>query len=315
MLNKKILNDIKKSLIGIKEFKYIESSKEMYYPIDLEFTLEDEVSYYNPKDRNGVPQRKYKSIGLTYNPTRIASYSLAHWNRYLKSKKESDLEKFKVGLNWFIDNHDKGIWYYNFDWNELKAPWLSGMAQGQVLSVLSRAYKYNNKLIDKEILIQALTPFQKEIKNGGVLSYLNEDVFFEEYPTTYPKHVLNGYLFALIGLIDLLKVLEKSDSNYQKINKIINEGLKSLENNIHRWDNGYWSLYDLGNENEKTQNVCTISYHSLQVTQLKYIGNELESEILIEYSEKWNMYMKSFCNRIKALLSKIIYRYKNPAQR
>jgi len=315
MKNKKIIKDIKKFILGKREFNYLESSNEMLYPIDLEFTLQDENFYYTPKDNQGLPQRYYESVGLTYNPTRMASFTLAHWNRYKIDENKLSLKKFNKALEWFINYHEEGVWYYDFDWNELQAPWLSGMAQGQIISVLTRAYQLTNNPLYKKISLKAIIPFEKKIELGGVVSHLGNDIFFEEYPTNNPKHVLNGYLFSMIGIIDLLSIMKKTDKDYERVKELSENAFKSLEKNIERWDNGYWSVYDLENEKNKIQNTCTISYHSLQIAQLTFIGKEFKSEKIIKVAKRWDGYAKSLYKRLKSLLMKIIYRYKNPAQR
>src|SRR5699024_8896456 len=118
MKNKKIIKDIKKFILGKREFNYLESS----------------------------------------NLTRMASITLAYWNRYKIDENKLSLKKFNKALEWFINYHEEGVWYYDFDWNELQAPWLSGMAQGQIISVLTRAYQLTNNPLYKKISLKAIIP-------------------------------------------------------------------------------------------------------------------------------------------------------------
>lgn len=316
MFKNKVANDVKKYLFGIREFNYIESGKSMLYPIDLEFTLENEQAYYYPKDKDGIPQKHYRSVGLTYNPTRVSAYGLSHWNRYQQTRNNVSLEKFKTVLNWFMQKHSGGKWYYNFNWGNLKAPWISCMSQGEAISILVRGYILTNNIKYLEIAILALKPFYETVNNGGVLSEIDEhSIFFEEYPEDDSKHVLNGYLYALIGIIELEKVMNEKQTSYENVRSLLTEAINSLEENISRWDLGYWSVYDLYNENNSVRNACTISYHCLHISQLKFIGTVLNNDKILNVSKKWESYINNPFNRIRALIMKSYFRYKNPAQR
>lgn len=316
MINAKIFGDIKKYIIAEKEYNFLESGFLFLYPIDLDFTLDYEDIYYFPKDTNGIPMKEYKSVGITYNPTRVAAYGLSHWNRYKLERSNNSLEEFRKAASWFIENQSDGKWYYKFNWNDLKAPWISCMSQGEAISILTRAYILTNDPAYIEASVQAFESFEKTIEENGVLSRLDTgDIFFEEYPTKNPDHVLNGFMYSMIGLIELKKSINQDHLKYIKLESTLSKALSSLEKNVERWDTGYWSTYDLYNEKEKSRNVCTISYHNLQCSQMKYIATELGSEKLLSVSQKWTSYMKSPINRIRALIDKVYFRYRNPVQR
>ena len=82
----------------------------------------------------------------------------------------------------------------------IKAPWKSSLAYGVVLSCFSRAYhitkdvKYLNK--SKSLLKGYTEDFYSEIFG----------IFYEEYPIEPGHYVLNGFIFALIGLYDFHQI-------------------------------------------------------------------------------------------------------------
>ncbi|MBF4232141.1 D-glucuronyl C5-epimerase, partial [Vibrio anguillarum] len=81
---KKIIQDVFKYILGTADFSLVtQSNSGFLYPICLNFTLENNRFYYNLLDDNGIPYRFYQSVGVQYNPTRIAAYGLAHFNRYI----------------------------------------------------------------------------------------------------------------------------------------------------------------------------------------------------------------------------------------
>jgi hypothetical protein len=102
-----------------------------------------------------------------------------------------------------------GTWAYAFDnplaWagTAVRAPWVSGMAQGQALSLLVRVWRITGDDAYLDAGRKALASFSVPVEEGGVLRVWRGHPFYEEYPTTErPTLVLNGFLFALVGLHD-----------------------------------------------------------------------------------------------------------------
>ncbi|NPA71522.1 MAG: D-glucuronyl C5-epimerase [Gammaproteobacteria bacterium] len=308
----KVYKDIRSYLIGNEEFGFCELSlSSTAYPIDFTFALDREEEFFSPKDENGLPVRKYLSAGVQYNPTRMASYALAHYNRYLETNNEEHRRIFMKVADWFMGSRD-GVWSYEFDWGELKAPWISAMAQGEGVSVLVRAWHLSGEERYIEQALRAIEPFSKEISDGGVVAYLEDgDPFLEEYPTSNPSHVLNGFLFAVIGLVDIERIAGQE----------LPEGLGAdgwigvLERHIQKWDLGFWSAYDLTWIGRRMRNPATMSYHRLHISQLKYLVQLYNAQTIFEILEKWELYMYSLFNRLRALVLKINYRMRERAQR
>lgn len=310
---KKIFGDIKNSITGNYEYKISDNISSFSYPVELEFTLKDQNKYYSPKDENGIPIKEYKNFGIQYNPTRVAAYTLANWNSYITSNDERKLNEFFKGVKWFTANNSARA-EYHFDFGELIAPWISCMAQGEAISVLVRAYHVSNERHYLELAHKYSSPFFVGIESNGVKSYLeNGQIFLEEYPFKNPSHVLNGFLYALIGIYELWKIEDKSNND---LNLLFNECIKTLEDNLHRWElEKGWSAYDLKNENGTNRNWCTVSYHSLHVAQLLFVGKVSESSIITDTARKWERSLSNPIIRLKALNKKISYRLKEPAKR
>jgi hypothetical protein len=271
--------------------------------LDLNFTLINEHRYYYPKDENDIPVMEYKSAGVQYNPTRIAAFALAHFNRYLAYQSDLSKKIFMQMAEWFMQSRD-GLWKYHFDWGGLQAPWISAMAQGEGISVLSRAYWLSQEERFLERAILASKPFSKYIEDGGIRSRISGRWdFVEEYPEIKPYHTLNGFLFALIGMGDLLRI-----SSIEKYKIGFDSLVETLEVNSNLWDLGYWSAYDLHNLNTGRRNPATVSYHRLHIALLTYLGHTLPSNNLLKTARRWKNYYKSFSKRLKALIAKISYR-------
>lgn len=203
-------------------------------------------------DENGVWLVDYGgAIGRRYNPASIAQYALGNYDLFLKTSGQKEKDAFLRQADWLEQNlkieGDFGVWQYEFDLGKydqtIKAPWVSALAQGQGISVLARAWSLtgNGKYLDAARM--ALKSFNIPLEQGGV-SYRDEngEIWYEEYPSDPPSHVLNGFIFSLLGIYDLYKI-----SPGEETLKIFNEGVKTVENNLARYDTGCWSGYDLWN--------------------------------------------------------------------
>ncbi len=308
----KVFNDIIASLSGRRDFLLADIELDSWlYPISLDFTLQKEAFYYPDKDAEGVPVRVYQSVGRQYNPTRIAGYGLAHWNLYRQTGQKDHCQTFIKIAEWFSRSKDS-VWYYHFDWGELTAPWVSCMAQGQGISVLVRMHVLTGDDRYLEQAQRALAPFERPIDQGGVQSTLGDgDIFWEEYPSARPQHALNGYLFAVIGMIELQQVLA-----LPLLARLLNTARNTLEHHLQRWDLGYWSAYDLANEQGTgPRNVCTTAYHSLHSSQTAFIGRRFGSAVINDMAAHWLTHLGSFSSRLRALLGKMRYRIYDPPQR
>lgn len=305
MKYQKIFQDIVSAFIKNTNYGLVPDSLDgKSYPLDLEFTLKSETKYYAPKDLEGIPLYKYQSIGVQYLPTRIAAYALAQFNRHVKTGEERSLGMFFQMAEWFMRPSD-AIWLYQFDVEDLKAPWISCMAQGEGISVLTRAYLLSG---DSRYLNQAkkaASIFKVPIECGGVRSLIeNQYSFLEEYPSKmYPKHTLNGFLYAVIGILDLIDLYPDS-----QLKLLLSELVNTVASKWKLWDLSYWSAYDLHKSKKGRRNFATVSYHNLHITQISYLAYKLNNQSLYACAERWVTYYHSPFNRLRALFSKMQYR-------
>ena len=311
MSTRKVLRDIVDALIGSSDFALHPSAlTSTAYPLDLDFTLVKEPIYYTPKDAAGLPVRLYKSVGVQYNPTRIAAYGLAHYNRYITAGGKHHRDTFLRVSDWFMTKTD-GLWWYDFDWGELRAPWLSCMAQGEGISVLVRAYFLTGDDTYLAQAVRAARPLATPIEEGGVKSFIDgKHPFLEEYPLDKPRHTLNGFLYALVGLLDLTAV----DARYA-VSTHLDAFVSTLETQWYRWDLDGWSAYDLHGADGGLRNPATVGYHRLHVTLTSYIAEKRSSESLRECARRWHAGYRSRRLRLGAALGKIRYRMRYKPQR
>jgi hypothetical protein len=282
------------------------------YYIDLIFTLGKNYKWC--LDESGIPTRFYWSVGQQYSPTRIAAFALANWNAYLETENDAFKCNFLRQANWFVQhasNRAGGVvWEYRFDWDSsLKAPWISGMAQGEGISVLCRAYELTSDRQYLNIARRAARILELDAKEGGVLErYSDGGVCLEEYPYSdrSPSHVLNGFLYALFGLFDLAR------STGGEGERFLDTCLCSLRGNLERYDLGHWSAYEL---TQGLPNPATQDYHDLHVAQLEVLHRLTGEEHFARVARRWRAYQKRVFNRVRALFGKARFRLRNPAPR
>lgn len=94
----------------------------------------------------------------------------------------------------------------------------------------------------------ATAPFQVSSANGGVRAmFLNRYPWYEEYPSSPPSFVLNGFMFSLVGLHDVAHTATQvfGAAQGKKASRLFSEGLASLKALIGLFDTGSGSNYDL----------------------------------------------------------------------
>jgi heparosan-N-sulfate-glucuronate 5-epimerase len=267
--------------------------------------------YPGPFDEDGIPLLNYHGkIGKQYNPIAIAQYGLGNYNLYKRTKDNIYNEKFIRAADWLLNNieknkHDVCVWNHKFEWEyfkTLKAPWYSALAQGQGISLLIRAFIETKK--EKYLLIanEAFESLIKEIKDGGVL-YIdkNGNWWLEEYLVEPPSHVLNGFIWSLWGVYDYFLVTKE-----KKASDLYENCLNTLNENLYRYDIGYWSLYDLSMNRLKT--IASNFYHNLHIVQLNILHKLTGNKIFLEYSNKWDSYTRKKINVWKATCQKSLFK-------
>ena len=221
---------------------------------------------------------------------------------------------------------------------EISPGWYSAMSQGHALSVLTRAYRKTNNHKYLEAAIKGLQlfkhPLYKDLdkenepeddtkrKQIGVSSlFLNQFLWFQEYPTEPNTFVLNGFMYSLIGLYDLWHTIKYGyDSSDERIRKegleagdLFLKGIKSLNIMLPMYDVASGSVYDLRHVTMAgvEPKVARWDYHSVHINLLyllstidiqevksdlqhsvkKNIPDLEEESVLVQVAERWLGYM------------------------
>lgn len=290
---------------GIRSASYYHAETPARYdPADFLIYYIDEsgrVDYPGPYDENHLPMYIYKGQKY-YFPILSCLCSLAHLERYRRESDEKDRQFFLNISRWLIETQkENGVWLNDLPMKKfhLVKSWPSAMMQGLGISCLTRANQLTGNPEYLEYAKTALKPFHVNLENGGVTSHTDGRPFYEEYPSEPTCHVLNGFIFAMWGLYDLMRLIDDESAD-----RLFNDGLATLTEWLPRYDTGYWSLYHIG---EGMANPATLHYHRLHIEQLKVMYAITGESILKEYYERWQIYLEKRFNALRTLPKKIMW--------
>lgn len=273
--------------------------------------FESKADYRSHYDSNGVPMLDYRGrIGRQYNPIAIAQWGLGNYNLYCRSAEATRKEKVVKAATWLRDHLEQNssglwVWHHYFDWeyrDTLRSPWYSGLAQGQGISLLLRAYR---EIAAPEFLHaaqRAFASFLIPVSDGGV-TFTDErgDIWFEEYIVSPPTHILNGFIWASWGVYDYF--LATGDPTAQSL---FQQSVQTLLRNLDRYDLGFWSLYEQSGTRLKM--VASPFYHQLHIVQLRVLYRLTGEQPFIRLAERWENYGRSRANRTRALCYKSAFK-------
>ena len=203
-----------------------------------------------PRDASGIIQYKYNWLAYpAYNPTTIASWALVQYDNYLRSvaagtPDETALADFERHADWLYDHLNKVDGTIPYQWpypaRGLGKPWLSAMAQGMAISVFARSYARSGDTKWLTAAKLAFAPMKRNLTQKGVAAPDSSGYWLEEYPDG--THVLNGAIFAVLGVYDLLRVTDERSP----VSTVLKSATATLAQNLHRYERDGAILYQLG---------------------------------------------------------------------
>lgn len=273
------------------------------YPLALERLLEHDPLLFSPLDGAGVPVRQDPEEGDLYIPSRIAGYALAQWNLARRTPDALAMRGFLAAADWFA-GQPQARFMHHIPLEGMTIPWPSCLAQGEGVSVLVRAWMATGGRRYLEQARASLDLLETPVAAGGVVSALPDGGFFvEEYPGGRHRNVLNGALFAAIGLDDLIRF---SGEPEPRAAAILDRLLASLERNMELWSVGDWSIYSLDRGGFGLGNACTLHYQLVHVALLEHLASR--SPALGDVARRWRRGSRRRMARLGALGLKSAYR-------
>lgn len=271
----------------------------------------EKADYAGPHDAAGIPQLNYRGkIGLQHNPIAIAQWGLGNYNLFCHGESEDRKKKFIAASDWLCAHLERNafgcwVWNHNFDWeyrSMLHAPWYSGLAQGQGVSLLLRAYRATGAASYLDAAEKAFGSFLKSTGEGGVtFTDTRGNTWFEEYIVSPPTHILNGFIWAIWGVYDYFLATESVTAR-----NLFAQAALTLRENLARYDLGFWSLYE--QSGTLLPMVASPFYHRLHVIELRIMHRITGDEVFASYADKWEGYARSRAKRARALFYKSAFK-------
>lgn len=255
-------------------------------------------------DEQGVPLNgTYIDVAesrLHYYPISIGQYALAVYHSWLNTGNNEKRAHFLLIADWFmqhaiLDERLGAYWLTDVPKPEYDVwePWKSGFSQSRAISVLCRAYLETGNRAYLELAEKALLPFCFDISEGGVsVDRHKGQTFYEEYVAKWPTRVIDGHLFCLMGLYDMVRTAEGEGKELAQ--RLFDEGVEGLLRQILSYDLGYWLRF---NRCEKpgypVDDPCTLGYLRLVVRQLQILSDISGRKEIIVYANRFARYDKT----------------------
>ncbi len=268
-------------------------------PAEIHYTN----NIYNGKlDENGVPMVAGIGGKLEYSPVNIAQYGFITHTKWENNRNEEELKTLLACIEKLEElkssKDDYSVWWYhsNVPKYNLTDPWASAMAQGEIISLYLRVYQITNDNSLLKTALEAYNFLKIDVSNGGTRFIDdNGDPWLEEYPSAPHSFVLNGFVYTILGIIDLYRVTGDKEIEIE-MNKYIN----TLKKNISKFDCGYWSYYDLLKK-ELVRYYYQKNVHAPQMEVMYLLTNET---IFHDLSKKWSRSV----NKLNFIFVQIMYR-------
>ena len=202
-------------------------------------------SVFDDLDDNGIAVTMIHGESV-YHPVGTAWTILPALDSYVASNEQRFLDVALANYDYLRNaavEHDGGLWFeYQFEHRPgdltIAHPWVSGMAQGMLLSCASNLYLITgeSRFLDDAKKIYATYYAPRQFEDNGqhwftakltdsdfaesvTRSYYQPKgegayLFFEEYPTTNPaeiSHVVNGDIYSMWGVFDFYRVTRNPD--------------------------------------------------------------------------------------------------------
>lgn len=248
----------------------------------------------------GKEEKKKKMRRTEIRLTEIALHGNGSFDNLTLATNEH-LANFYEAAEWFVrhQNATTGGWpnpvkrKLGSGFVELPSGWYSAMGQGHAISLLARAYAHSKG--DTRYLraaIAGLKPFQVPSEQGGVAAvFMDKYTWYEEYPTSPPSFILNGFIYSLLGLYDLnsTQVPIGFDND---AGALLEQGLTSLKKMLLLFDTGSGTSYDLRHLTLGiAPNLARWDYHVTHVNQLLLLATLDKDPLFEQTAKRWQGYM------------------------
>jgi hypothetical protein len=231
---------------------------------------------------------------------------LARFNRWCAGGEASDRTAWLAAARWLVENlqpnvHGVPVWFHHFDWpyrETLEAPWYSGLAQGNGVSMLVRAATETGDAAFAVAAHRGFRSLELPLSQGGVLvTDAQGDVWIEEYIVEPPSHILNGFIWALWGVYDYARWSRRPSAS-----ALWEACIQTLEARLDDFDTGWWSLYEA--PTTRCRMLASLYYHRLHAVQMRVLGDLTGNDVFVARATRFEAYARQPVSRARAFVEK-----------
>ena len=255
-----------------------------------------EGGYHGGLDADGVPLVSYPD-GPHHNAITTAQYAIASLTAAERGDQAREA-RARVQLDWLVEAQETsgdlaGCWAMTHDnpkYPWLRGPWISALASGNAISALLRGWQ---QFGDERYRTAAATAYEAlHAPRPGLALVIEdgEDLWYEEYPAEPPLHVLNGHVYALLGVLDHARVSgdRLAEQRWQR-------GAATVLRHLPRFDLGYWSAYDL-----RKREPASLHYQrNIHVPQLRILAALTGDDRFEAAADRWEAQAASRLARLR----------------
>lgn len=251
------------------------------------------MTFHVRVDARGIPYSFYGhyrgtlDIGTQISPLFVAENGLRAWNAFFRQEgqdpvlisgswnvilknpeddpdnEENSKKVIENCRDWLLVNlasRQRGlmqVWEYPYQMSYNTPPgWASGHAQVVALQLLARGGSHDH-------LASCLKALEVSVERGGLATFVGDGIWFEKFahPAGQKPMVLNGHLFAVLGLFDLAELTQRED-----VMVLALKGLEAARTLLSRFDLGDWTAYDIFGKRASPH------YHRIVVEQLRRLS-------------------------------------------
>lgn len=175
----------------------------------------------------------------------------------------------------------------------------SAIVQGVGISAVLRITRGRPDERVRAAIESAFRRLAAPIRDGGTSSQLDGGTFLEEYPAEPPTHVLNGAVYALIGLYDLEDTLQHGAAS-----ALAREVEATLERSIERFAAPFgWSRYALDIEGRPM--LASAHYQSLHVAGMRLLHARTGRAVFARWADRWERSLHAWWCRLPVAACKV----------
>lgn len=261
---------------GVGKYYSVDEVKGYYNDLTEKVTREPELL-----ESSDLPKLKTEKGKIVEFPTAIFQYGLGAYDLFLQSGDEKYLRKVRQCADWALAEQSRDGAWNNFFYIYPDHPFCA-MTQGEGASLLVRAYLTFGEPAYLLTAKKALDFMLRDMAVGGVSRYDGGDLILMEY--THLPPVMNGWIFALWGLTDYLKV-DKNKQFEESYTRTIKTLIKMMDN----FKYPFWSKYDIKGM------IASPFYHHLHVAQMRAMYDLTKEDCFRNYADKWAKQEKNAC--------------------